>query len=357
MLKDKQKKVSGMKSRSKRSGKYNKRKGFDDSCDHVLVALLRTCQYLPIIIFLGAIVAGVVALVISTNMSKKPFLSEEAPQIVGKDKWVVLSTFADEDCTQAVKLPYTKAVRLNYCARMYTRSTKYVLDPQTNSLVLEEYEGEDCIANQEPSRTTSNFTRCQRDGNSSYFVKSLQTLDSVNLDPKNPTSKEFPKLLLYPEIQFLEPEVEEKADLQGKRRTKDQSMTAGKCFVQVMDEVNTGYMLTDNSIIRESKYQQHANNNCFKFEGKWAWIWVYDSTAPSYENGFYSTWAEEYFWGAAILVFVLIALNVLQEIYLMVTDEEYEWGWASAPSSTKDGATASQKALAKSVITPQKRKK
>ena len=47
-------------------------------------------------------------------------------------------------------------------------------------------------------------------------------------------------------------------------------------------------------------------------------------------------------------IYSLIALNVLQEIYLMVTDEEHEWGWASAPSSTKDGATASQKALAKS---------
>ena len=193
-----------MKPRSNRSGKYNKRRGFDDSCDHVLVAILRTCQYLPIIIFLGGVVMGIVFLVVSTNMSKKPFISEEAPQIVGQDQWVVLSTFTDEDCTQEENIKKKPAFRLNYCARMYTRSTKFLVDPQTGDLVREEYEGEDCMAN-DVSRTAQNYSTCKRYGDTSYFVKSFDILDSVNLDPKNPTSKTFPKLLLYPGIEFLEP--------------------------------------------------------------------------------------------------------------------------------------------------------
>ena len=140
------------------------------------------------VLFLIMMILLVVYLITSTNMSKDKYISKDAPQIVGQDRWAVWSTYADGKCSKEVFptiLTYTNAVRLNYCARKYTRSTKYMLGPTNDTLVMEEYEGEDCIANQ-ISRTTLDFSVCQRNSQS-YFVKSLRVLNSVNLDPKNPT--------------------------------------------------------------------------------------------------------------------------------------------------------------------------
>ena len=321
-----------------------------DDCDHVIVAIVKMSEFFGIVVTCVFGIALVVYLVTSTDLNRVKLKQEGLPQITGSDEWLLRRYFTSPTCVESKEIlpKRTNAYRLNYCENKYGSSTQYTF--AFGNLTHKLWLGSDChgtphevihtnvgepVTEQLVNGTKSCLQVAASVPHATEPVYGVSTiLQSRHIDPRNPTTADVPLLLMQPQDEFLHPEIS------ATGKVMKPAVTARVCFHQVMDKVVTGYMVPSWKIescggnkatmeclgiseYGKKKVPEKSNDECFRANNEWGFLWRFAPGEPVYEDPVPSLWAETFFIGAAILIGALVIINALQEVYFMFTDEEY----------------------------------
>ena len=133
-------------------------------------------------------------------------------------------------------------------------------------------------------------------------------------------------------------------------------MGSGDCFVQVMEKLNHGIFvaqedlsdciergedwlgclgITDDAFVAQEMATKKIDaltntlvyphqSKCIGKHNNWMYVWAYDGVKATYNDKIESAWLESFFWGVGIVIVALIGINVLQEVYFMLTQKDYK---------------------------------